>query len=118
LPRGSQFPLSCRAHWRSIYWLPYRTVLFTADTADEQRCGGSPKNHHRDIHDFFSQKTGLPVERRINDVPVVLAVLICPLGRELHLLRISAIVDDCFSLIVDGVSTPSWTRGDARKRGV
>ena len=32
--------------------------------------------------------------------------------------RISAIVDDCFSLIVDGVSTPSWTRGDARKRGV
>ena len=34
------------------------------------------------------------------------------------LLRISVIVDDCFSLIVDGVSTPSWTRGDARKRGV
>ena len=34
------------------------------------------------------------------------------------LVRISAIVDDYFSLIVDGVSTPSWTRGDARKRGV
>ncbi len=27
------------------------------------------------------------------------------------LLRISAIVDACFRLIVDGVSAPSWTRG-------
>ena len=34
------------------------------------------------------------------------------------IVRISAIVDDCFSLIVDGISTPSWTRGDTRKRGV
>ena len=33
-------------------------------------------------------------------------------------MHISVIVDDCFSLIVDGISTPSWTRGDARKRGV
>ena len=32
-------------------------------------------------------------------------------------LRISAIVDACFRLIVDGVSAPSWTRRDARKRG-
>jgi hypothetical protein len=32
-------------------------------------------------------------------------------------LRISAIVDACFKLIVDGVSAPSWTRRDARKRG-
>jgi hypothetical protein len=32
--------------------------------------------------------------------------------------RISAIVDACFKLIVDGVSAPSWTRGDARKRGL
>ena len=32
--------------------------------------------------------------------------------------RISAIVDACFSLIVDGVSAPSWTRRDARKRGI
>ena len=31
--------------------------------------------------------------------------------------RISAIVDACFSVIVDGVSAPSWTRRDARKRG-
>jgi hypothetical protein len=31
--------------------------------------------------------------------------------------RISAIVDACFKLIVDGVSAPSWTRRDARKRG-
>jgi hypothetical protein len=33
-------------------------------------------------------------------------------------LRISAIVDACFKLIVDGVSAPSWTRRDARKRGI
>ena len=33
-------------------------------------------------------------------------------------LRISAIVDACFRLIVDGVSAPSWTRRDARKRGI
>jgi len=33
-------------------------------------------------------------------------------------MRISAIVDACFKLIVDGVSAPSWTRRDARKRGV
>lgn len=33
-------------------------------------------------------------------------------------LRISAIVDACFRLIVDGVSEPSWTRRDARKRGI
>jgi hypothetical protein len=32
--------------------------------------------------------------------------------------RISAIVDACFKLIVDGVSAPSWTRRDARKRGI
>jgi hypothetical protein len=33
-------------------------------------------------------------------------------------LRISAIVDTCFSLIVDGVSVPSWTRrGCAQARG-
>jgi hypothetical protein len=32
--------------------------------------------------------------------------------------RISAIVDGCFNLIVDGVSAPSWTRRDARKRGI
>jgi len=31
-------------------------------------------------------------------------------------LRISAIVDACFNLIVDGVSAPSWPRRDARKR--
>ena len=34
------------------------------------------------------------------------------------ILRISAIVDACFRLIVDGVSEPSWTRRDARKRGI
>jgi hypothetical protein len=33
-------------------------------------------------------------------------------------MRISAIVDACFKLIVDGVSAPSWTRRDARKRGI
>jgi hypothetical protein len=33
-------------------------------------------------------------------------------------MRISAIVDACFRLIVDGVSAPSWTRRDARKRGI
>jgi hypothetical protein len=27
-------------------------------------------------------------------------------------------VDACFKLIVDGVSAPSWTRRDARKRGI
>ncbi|MDO9250134.1 hypothetical protein [Hydrogenophaga sp.] len=32
-------------------------------------------------------------------------------------LRISAIVDAGIKLIVDGVSAPSWTRRDARKRG-
>jgi len=33
-------------------------------------------------------------------------------------LRISAIVDTCFRLIVDGVSEPSWTRrGCAQARG-
>ena len=33
-------------------------------------------------------------------------------------LRISAIVDACFRLIVDGVSEPSWTRrGCAQARG-
>ena len=31
--------------------------------------------------------------------------------------RISAIVDAGFSVIVDGVSAPSWTRWGARKRG-
>ncbi|MBK9234711.1 MAG: AAA family ATPase [Rhodoferax sp.] len=35
-----------------------------------------------------------------------------------YLLRISAIVDACFRLIVDGVSAPSWTRrGCAQARG-
>jgi hypothetical protein len=34
------------------------------------------------------------------------------------MLRISAIVDACFKLIVDDVSAPSWTRRDARKRGI
>ena len=34
-----------------------------------------------------------------------------------HRLHISAIVDACFRLIVDGVSAPSWTRRDVRKRG-
>jgi predicted HTH transcriptional regulator len=33
------------------------------------------------------------------------------------IVRISAIVDACFRPIVDGVSAPSWTRRDARKRG-
>ena len=32
--------------------------------------------------------------------------------------RISAIVDACFRLIMDGVSASSWTRRDARKRGL
>jgi hypothetical protein len=35
-----------------------------------------------------------------------------------HQVRISAIVDGCFKLIVDDVSAPSWTRRDARKRGI
>ena len=35
-----------------------------------------------------------------------------------YLVRISAIVDACFRLIVDGVSAPSWTRrGCAQARG-
>jgi hypothetical protein len=33
-------------------------------------------------------------------------------------MRISAIVDACFRLIMDGVSASSWTRRDARKRGL
>jgi len=36
---------------------------------------------------------------------------------RLELVRISAIVDARFSVIVDGVSSRSWTRRDARKRG-
>jgi hypothetical protein len=36
--------------------------------------------------------------------------------RMIAQVRISAIVDACFRLIVDGVSAPSWTHEDARKR--
>ena len=38
--------------------------------------------------------------------------------KPLSVLRISAIVDTCFRLNVDGVSEPSWTRrGCAQARG-
>jgi hypothetical protein len=37
---------------------------------------------------------------------------------DVYVVRISAIVDACFRLIVDGVSAPSWTRRDPRKRGI
>jgi len=39
------------------------------------------------------------------------------IGGVLVQMRISAIVDAGIKLIVDGVSAPSWTRRDARKRG-
>jgi hypothetical protein len=45
--------------------------------------------------------------------PLKRVVLIADRG-----LRISAIVDACYSVIVDGVSEPSWTRrGCAQARG-
>jgi C4-dicarboxylate transporter DctQ subunit len=51
--------------------------------------------------------------------PMWMFQLAIPVGGALMaILRISAIVDACFSVIVDGVSEPSWTRrGCAQARG-